>query len=179
MNGQKQTDNSLWQDLIKIGRFGYKFGEDGSFQIRITKNFQTGLLKMSEFFIIIDNQQIRFARTGQLRLDGMHLYGKFDDPEITGELKQVKKAWLAIDSETYENLLFPERGVIGMSLWFQDQEIGQVADVFNNGAHDVLVVMLDSKDDSIMIPDVTEYIVDKDIAGKRVIVRNIQELLEL
>lgn len=179
MKGQNQTGNSLWRDLIKIGRFGYKFGEDGSFQVRINKNFQTALLDNSEFFVIIDNQQVRFVRTGQLRLDRMHLYGKFSDPELSEELKQANKAWLAIDSESYETNLFPEREVIGMSLWLQDQEIGQVTDVFNNGAHDVLVVSLEGKEDSILIPDVDEYIIEKDIAGKRVIVWNIQDLIEL
>lgn len=182
-------------DLIKVGRFGYNFCNDDCFELRIYKNFRKEFLSFHEFFVILEDksgglpsrsyqgelkeQKVRFVIIEDLELKGSRLFGRFKDPEIITELKQAPKAWLAIDKKTYNSLALTDEELIGFDLFYQDQKIGKVTDVFDNKAQEVLVVTLDNDEKSFMIPDVEEYIVEKDHENYRVIARNIRELIDL
>ncbi|MBW6516563.1 MAG: hypothetical protein K0B81_08145 [Candidatus Cloacimonetes bacterium] len=166
-------------NLIKIGRFGYNYKDDGTFEIRVYANFQACFLSIDEFFVIINDEKIRFVVTEGLCLKGTRLTGKFQDQEIISELRKANKAWLAVDSETYDFLSFSQEDLIGRELFYQDKKIGIIADIFNNRAHDVLVVTLNQDEKSIMIPDVDEYVIKKDYENNKVVVKNIQELIDL
>jgi len=166
-------------NLIKIGRFGYNFKIDGTFELRVNSYFQTCFLSINEFFIVIDDEKIRFVVIDNLTLKGNRLTGRLHDPGVITELKKGERAWLAIDSETYDSLTSFQEELIGLDLIYQDKKIGIVTDVFDNRAQDVLVVTLDDDEKSIMIPDVAEYVVSKDYDLNRVIVKNIQGLIDL
>lgn len=166
-------------NLIRIGRFGYKFGQDGSFEIRVNDNFHTGFLTLNEFFVIIDEDKIRFIVTEKLTKKGRLLSGRFKNPEIVAELRKAAKVWLALNKEAYNDLVFPEEKLIGLHVFHQDIEIGTVTDLFYNGAHNVLIIKLTDEDRTIMIPEVDVYITEKDFSSNRVVVRNIDELKEL
>ena len=165
--------------LIKIGRFGYNFQDNGTFEIRVNANFQTCFLPLKEFFVIINDGTIRFVVMEELYLKGARLTGRFQDPEIIPELKRSEKAWLALDPQTYDSLALPQKELIGSDLICQDEKIGTITDIFNNSAQDILVVTLDQDEKSIMIPDVAEYVISKDYDSNRVIVKNIQGLIDL
>lgn len=166
-------------NLIKIGRFGYNFQDDGSFEIRVNANFQTCFLPIKEFFVIINDEMVRFVVMENLYLKGAKLTGRFQDPEIITELKRSEKVWLALDQDTFDSLTLPQEELIGSDLIYQDQKIGTITDIFNNSAQDILVVTLEQDEKSIMIPDVDEYVITKDYDSNRVIVKNIQGLIDL
>ncbi len=166
-------------NLIKIGRFGYKYKDDGTFELRVNSYFQTCFLSINEFFIVIDDEKIRFVVIDNMTLKGNRLTGKLQDPGVITELKKGEKGWLAIDGETYDTLTSAQEELIGLDLFYQDKKIGMVTDVFDNRAQDVLVVTLDDDQKSIMIPDVAEYVISKDYDLNRVIVKNIQGLIDL
>jgi len=55
-------------------------------------------------------------------------------------------------------------------------KIGEVVDIFNNGAHDVYVVRMGEKE--YLIPAVKEFIRDIQLAEKRIIVNEMKGLFE-
>lgn len=54
--------------------------------------------------------------------------------------------------------------------------IGEVIDIFNNGAHDIYVVRTGEKE--YLIPAVTEFIRDIQLSEKRIIVNEMRGLFE-
>ncbi len=67
--------------------------------------------------------------------------------------------------------------IIGLAVFSASgHEMGEVVDIFNNGAHDVYVVRMGGKE--YMIPAVKEFIGDILVSQKRIIVNDIEGLLE-
>ena len=166
-------------DLIKIGRFGYRFKDDGAFDLRVNSNFDPELLTLNYFFVVIDDLQVRYVSLLDLTLSGSRLKGRFQEQGLIRELRRAEKVWLAIDIDTYESLVEPEDELVGFALYDRDKRIGVITGVFNNTAHDVLVITLDEDEKSIMIPDVPDFVVSKDYPGKRVTVQDITGFLDL
>ncbi len=181
MSSQNNSGNQtkVWQDLIKIGRFGYNFQSDGRFELRVNNSFQDSLLNLNEFFLLIDEEKVRFATVTELKLSGYRLTGRFRDSALVVELKKAKKVWFAIDQETYDAQVLPSNKLIGLALFFDEKKIGVISEVFDNGAHDVLVVTLDEDGKNFMIPDVSEFVTEIDHTNHRVLAHNIQQLIDL
>jgi ribosomal 30S subunit maturation factor RimM len=166
------------EQLIRIGKFGNEGGAENSMKFRITSRFQPPYLSLSEFFIILDDDRIRFFMAETVALNDKELILTTEDRDLVKEVKQSKQAWLALDSETISTITEPENRAVGMHLVFKGENIGTVIHVFNNKAHDILVAETEEGKE-IMIPDVSEFVLEKDFLNGLITVHNVEDLLLL
>lgn len=66
--------------------------------------------------------------------------------------------------------------IIGFDVYSNDKLIGNVLDIINNGAHDILVIK--GKNKKHMIPFVNEFISNVDIENSKIYVNEIEGLLD-
>lgn len=138
-------------DVNKFLNYGYFYidGEDKKFEIensRVHKN--QVLVKLKEF----DN------------INQVERYKNKDIYVYTEDLNELEDSeYLIMD-------------LIGISVIYNDVEIGKVKDIIQNSANDVIVV--DGKDNKeIMIPNVDEFVKEIDLKNKRIIVELIKGMI--
>ncbi len=180
----KQTEDT---GLVKIGKLG-NYIEDGKrFVFNITTNFQENYLSMGELFLIMDDSKIRFTMFDNLGMKGVKKFVcGFPDSEIRKEIINSHNSWLAVDSKMMSELESDDDSLLGMSIEFNNIVIGTVIGLFNNSVYNIIVAEINTLSDSeeelikeVMIPDVDEFIIDKNYEDKRIKVKNIEGLLAL
>ncbi|MFA5498805.1 MAG: hypothetical protein WC327_04580 [Candidatus Cloacimonadia bacterium] len=165
-------------NLIKIGRFGKGIQEDGSFSLRVYADFQTCFMSLSDFFVVYDDGRVRYLTVQLDELRGNNLSGRIDDRSVVNEILGCQTAWLALDEETIDSLI-DEDGLIGLTVIWDDKEVGVVDDYFSNQSYDTLVITKVNSEETFMVPDVEEFVIEKDFEAKKIFVKNIAELMDL
>lgn len=166
-------------NLIKLGRFGNGVCENGAFTLRVYVEFQPSYLSVNDFFILFEDGRVRYLPIKLESLKGDRLTGKIDDRSVVMELLSSKPAWLALDEETIDSLNDFPGNPLGLSVIWEGREVGVVEDYFDNQSYHTLIVEKTDSEDSFMIPDVDEYVIEKNFDEKKIYVRNIADLIDL
>ena len=82
-----------------------------------------------------------------------------------------------INGTKVNNSQFINEDIIGFTVYNEDLLIGELTDIINNGAHDILVIK-SSNNDRIMVPFVDEYVKKVDLDNKKIMIETIEGLLD-
>ena len=88
-----------------------------------------------------------------------------------------KGDYVYIDRDDLKIDGFINEDIIGFAVYNEDLLIGELTDIINNGAHDILVIK-SSNNDRIMVPFVDEYVKKVDLDNKKIMIETIEGLLD-
>ena len=114
-----------------------------------------------------------------LRKSNRHLIVSFNEVTDRDVAAQYRGAILSssVEAMALREGEFLYEQIIGLRVVSRDgNEIGEVVDIFDSGAHDVYVVRRNEKE--YLIPAVREFICDIQVAGKKIIVNEMEGLFE-
>ncbi len=166
---------------ISVGKILNFHGIQGEAKVGYSKNQQDFLLKLKTLFIKHDGQYKPFEISSTRFHKNVALI-KFKDINSIEELTIYKGCLVFVPEETIRENLEEEEFLIdeltGLDVFDENNEkIGVVVGVSNNGATDLISVKSKTKNISL-VPFVKDLVPTVDIKGKKIIINNIQGLVE-
>lgn len=167
--------------FISVGKILNFHGIQGEAKVGFSKNQEEFFLSLNEVFVKIQNdyKPLKILRS---RLNKNFAVVKFDGINSINDLLSLKGALLFVEEATIRENLdddeFLVDELVGLDvLDFDGKKLGFIVGVSNNGATDLLSVKTKSKKISL-IPFVKAIVTNVDLKGKKVIINNLEGLLE-
>lgn len=169
---------------LAIGRATGAFGDDGALRVRWLGDGPDGLVRATTVWLARDDDDA-FPRRHQVQAASVSTRGEVH-MELAGlseraDAEACKGRLVLVDEAELEPLGEDEfywHELIGFDVVSQDGEpVGQVAELWETGGHDVLVVA-GARGEQLLIPTAREIVPEIDRAGRRVVVAVIPGLLE-
>ena len=166
---------------ISVGKILNFHGIKGEAKVAFTKNQEDFFCSLSEVFIKV-NHNYRPLVIENVRLHKNYALVKFEGINSINELMEYKGAFLYVEEETIRENLEEDEFLIDelVSLEVFDEnnkKLGFVVGVSNNGASDLLSVKTNSKK-IVLIPFVKAIVTDVSIKDKKIVINNIEGLVE-
>lgn len=166
---------------VSVGKILNFHGIKGEARVGFTKN-------QEDFFCSLDLVYIKSGddykplNIENVRINKNYALVKFEGINSINELMEYKGAFLYVEDSTIREALEDDEFLIdelvGLSIFDQDgKKQGFVIGVSNNGASDLLSVKTNSKK-VVLIPFVKAIVTDVSIKDKKVVINNIEGLLE-
>ena len=167
--------------FVSVGKILNFHGIKGEAKVGFTKNQEDFFCSLDKVFVKKDNEYLPLIIKNS-RLHKNIALVQFEGINSIDELLEYKGAFLYVEEETIrENLeedefLIDELG--SLEVFDQNGEKkGFVVGVSNNGASDLLSVKTNSKK-IVLIPFVKAIVTDVSIKDKKIIINNIEGLIE-
>jgi 16S rRNA processing protein RimM len=166
-------------NLISVGKILNFHGVRGEAKFGYSKNREDFLAKLSEVYILLDNEYKEFF-ISSIKFTPKCAIIKFKGIDSLNEILTYKGCLVfAKESTIRENLdedefLIDE--LVGLNVYDGDNRVGAVVGVSNNGASDLLSIKTNSKN-ICLIPFVKAIVLSVDIKKKRIQINNIEGLL--
>lgn len=166
---------------ISVGKILNFHGIKGEAKVGFTKNQEEFFCSLDKVFVKVNNDYTPFY-IENTRLNKTFALVKFEGIDSINDLMPYKGAFLYVEEETIrENLEEDEfliDELVGLSVLDEnDKNLGFIIGVSNNGANDLLSVKTNSKK-IVLIPFVKAIVTKVCIKDKKVIINNIEGLLE-
>ena len=167
---------------VSVGKILNFHGIKGEAKVGFSQNRQDFVLSLKNVYVKVGHEYKEFAITSS-RLNNKFLIVKFDGIDSIDELLNYKGCLLFVKEETIrENLEEDEfliDELVGMGVFDREtgKSLGFVIGVSNNGATDLLSVKTNTKH-VCLIPFVKAIVPDVDIKEKKILINNIEGLLE-
>lgn len=166
---------------ISVGKILNFHGIKGEAKVGFTKNQEDFFCSLKEIFVKTDNDY-RSLKIESVRLHKNFALVKFEGINSINELLDYKGAFLYVEEEMIrENLEEDEfliDELVGLEVFDENgKKLGFVVGVSNNGASDLLSVKTNSKK-VVLIPFVKAIVTDVSIRDKKVVIKNIEGLIE-
>ena len=167
--------------LVSIGKILNFHGIQGEAKVGFSKNQQDFLKQLKTVYINKDSEYIKFE-ISSVRFNKTFALIKFKGIDSINDLMPYK-GYLIFTEENFirENLAQDEFLVdelTGLNVFdLKGEKIGVVIGVSNNGSNDMLSVKSQSKKISL-VPFVKELVPTVDIKNKKIVVNNIEGLIE-
>jgi ribosomal 30S subunit maturation factor RimM len=164
------------EELVTVGSLGKNLDKRGFFTCNKVLDLPQDYISIKEVFLIFKDHRVRFVDVefsveNQLKL-------KILDQDLISDIVDSRGAKIALSQEDVDELRI-EQGLIPVSkldIIFEENKIGTLTEIFDNNAHEILVVqLLNGKE--IMIPYVERFVIGT--TEDRIIVKNIEDLLKL
>ena len=168
----------------KLGNNGKKTANESNkkhWQIVLVPEYQDYLGKLKSLYLIFKDHRVRYIKVDILRTiaDNKALV-TFDDEDLLQELISEDTLQVCLDEEELnsldtENLYYdPE----GMSVIWNDQNVGTIKDFFYNGAHYVYEITMDDGK-LVLIPDVEAFVTETDIEKRFIRVVELDQFIDI
>ena len=166
---------------VSVGKILNFHGIKGEAKVGFTKGQDGFFCSLKQVYIKAGNEYKSLNITN-IRLNKNFALVKFKDINSINELMEYKGAFLYVDENTIRENLDEDEFLIDelVSLEVFDQngkKQGFVVGVSNNGASDLLSVKTNSKK-IVLIPFVKAIVTDVSIKDKKIIINNLEGLLE-
>lgn len=167
---------------VSIGKITNFHGIKGEARVGYSKNQQDFVLSLDAVFIKKDNEYVEFEITSA-RPNKNVLIIKFKGIDSINEIIPYKGCLLFVDEEVVRENLDEEEFLIdeltGLEVFDNNdgKKLGFVIGVSNNGATDLISVKTNSKK-ICLVPFVKAIVPVVDIKNKKIMVNNIEGLLE-
>lgn len=167
--------------FISVGKILNFHGIKGEAKVGFTKNQEDFFCSLDKVFVKKDNEYLPLIIKNS-RLHKNIALVQFEGINSIDELLEYKGAFLYVEEETIRENLEEDEFLIDelVSLEVFDQngeKKGFVVGVSNNGASDLLSVKTNSKK-IVLIPFVKAIVTDVSIKDKKIIINNIEGLIE-
>ncbi len=166
---------------VSVGKILNFHGIKGEAKVGFTKNQEDFFCSLKSVFIKVDNDY-KLLKIQSVRLNKSYALVKFENINSINDLIPYKGAFLYVEETTIREALDEDEFLIdelvGLSVFDQnDKKQGFVVGVSNNGASDLLSVKTNSKK-IVLIPFVKAIVTDVSIKNKKIVINNIEGLLE-
>lgn len=168
--------------FISVGKILNFHGIKGEARVGYSKNQLEFLMSLDSVFIKNENEYTEF-KISSIRQNKNFLLVKFEDINSINDILPFKGSLLFVEEEVVrENLEEDEfliDELVGLEIFdiTNDKKLGFVVGVSNNGASDLLSVKTNSKK-ICLIPFVKAIVPAVDIKNKKIMINNIEGLLE-
>ncbi|MBO5737969.1 16S rRNA processing protein RimM [bacterium] len=166
-------------NLISVGKILNFHGVRGEAKFGYSKNREDFLEKLSEVYILLDNEYKEFF-ISSIKFTPKCAIIKFKGIDSLNEILAYKGCLVfAKESTIRENLEEDEfliDELVGLNVYDGDNRVGAVVGVSNNGASDLLSIKTNSKN-ICLVPFVKAIVLSVDIKKKRIQINNIEGLL--
>lgn len=168
-------------EFISVGKILNFHGIQGEAKIGFSKNQQDFLKTLKSVFIKSDSEYIKFEVTS-VRFNKTFALIKFKGINSINDLMPYKGCLIFVEETTIRENLEEDEFLIdeltGLEVVdLQDNSIGVVVGVSNNGVNDLISIKSKTKKISL-VPFVKELVPKVDIKNKKIIVNNIEGLIE-
>lgn len=166
---------------ISVGKILNFHGIRGEAKVGFTKNQEEFILGLEKVYVQ-EGSEYKPLYVERSRINKNVALFKFEGIDSINELIEYKGKLLFVNEETIrENLEEDEfliDELVGLSIFDEnDKKLGFVVGVSNNGANDLLSVKTNSKN-ICLVPFVQAIIREVSIKDKKIIINNIEGLLE-
>ena len=166
---------------ISVGKILNFHGIKGEAKVGFTKNQDDFFCSLKRVFVKFNGEYKPFD-IENIRLNKNVALVKFVEINSINELMEYKGAFLYVEENTVRDALEEDEFLIDelVSLEVFDSDgkkLGFVVGVSNNGASDLLSVKTNSKK-VVLVPFVKAIVTDVSIKDKKIIINNIEGLLE-
>ncbi len=166
---------------ISVGKILNFHGIKGEAKVGFTKNQEDFFCSLNKVFVKIEHDY-KPLNIETIRLHKNYALVKFEGINSINDLMEFKGAFLYVEEETIRENLEEDEFLIDelVSLEVFDQnnkKVGFVVGVSNNGASDLLSVKTNSKK-IVLIPFVKAIVTDVSIKDKKIMINNIEGLIE-
>lgn len=167
--------------FISIGKILNFHGIQGEAKVGFSKNQEAFLLSLNKVYIQKENEYVPLKIT-RSRLNKTFALIKFQGINSINELMEYKGSLLFVNEDTIREKLEEDEFLIdelvGLSVYdTDDNKLGFVVGVSNNGANDLLSIKTNSKNISL-VPFVKAIVVSVSIADKKIVINNLEGLLQ-
>ena len=167
--------------FISVGKILNFHGVRGEAKVGFTKNQEDFILKLKEVFVQ-DGSEYKPLKVENVRINKNFAIFKFEGINSINDLIEYKGMLLFVEEATIrENLEEDEfliDELVGLSIYDEnDKKLGFVVGVSNNGASDLLSVKTNSKH-ICLVPFVQAIIKEVSIKNKKIVINNLEGLLE-
>ena len=168
-------------NFVSVGKILNFHGIKGEAKVGFSKNQQDFFLSLSSVYVKVGNEYRLFV-IESIRLNKAFALVKFEGISSINELLPYKGCLMFVKEETIREALDEDEFLIdelvGLDVFdANDKKIGFVIGVSNNGATDLLSVKSLSGKVSL-VPFVQAIVPHVDIKSKKVVVNNIEGLIE-
>lgn len=168
---------------VSVGKILNFHGIKGEAKVGFSKDKQNFFLALKSVFVEFSKDEYRELKIEQSRSNKNFILVKFAGIDSINEILEYKGKLLFVEESTIrENLeedefLIDELVGMGVIDKENDENLGFVIGVSNNGATDLLSVKTKTKH-ICLIPFVKAIVPDVDLANKKIYINNIEGLLE-
>lgn len=166
---------------ISIGKILNFHGIQGEAKVGFSKN-QQDFLKSLKAVFVKQNEDYRELEVSSVRFNKTFALIKFKGINSINDIIPYKGCLLFVKEDMVRESLDEDEFLIdeltGLNVFdLEENQIGVVVGVSNNGVNDLLSVKSNSKKISL-VPFVKELVPTVDIKGKKIVVNNIKGLIE-
>mgnify|MGYP005754847507 CR=1 FL=1 len=167
--------------FVSVGKILNFHGIQGEAKVGFSKNQQDFFLSLDRVFVKLDGEY-KPLEISRSRVNKTFAIVKFEGINSINELLPLKGALLFVEEQTIRENLDEDEFLIdelvGLDVLDNDgNKLGFIIGVSNNGATDLLSVKTKSKKVSF-VPFVKAIVTDVDLKGKKVVINNLEGLLE-
>ena len=160
---------------ILVGQIVNTHGLKG--ELRIISNFPYKELVFTKGFKVYVGKRNDLCVINSYRKHKIYDIVTFDGIDNIDMAIAYKGDYVYIDRDDLKIDGFINEDIIGFTVYNEDLLIGELTDIINNGAHDILVIK-SSNNDRIMVPFVDEYVKKVDLDNKKIMIETIEGLLD-
>jgi len=166
-------------NFISVGKILNFHGVQGEAKLGYSKSRENFLAALKMVYLFIDNEYVPFE-IERIRFTPKCGIIKFTGIDTLNDILGYKNKLLFVDESTAREHLEEDEFLIdelvGLEVYDEDNKLGAVVGVSNNGASDLLSVKV--KDGSVhLVPFVKAIVLSVDINNRRIQVNNIEGLL--
>lgn len=167
-------------DFVSVAKILGFHGINGEVRVGYTKGHEPKL-KSAESFYVQKNGEFVEMPVSSVRFHKKYMLVKFANLNSINDVQEFQNCFLFMKKEKFDSLLEKDEylvtDLIGMQVFSKNDElIGVIKNVDSNGATDILSVKHGDK--NYFIPFVKELVPIVDTAEKKVLVNDIEGLLE-
>lgn len=167
--------------FVSVGKILNFHGIQGEAKVGFSKNQQDFFLSLDEVFVKVENEY-KLLKVVRSRLNKTFAIVKFEGINSINELIPFKGCLLFVQEETIRENLDEDEFLIdelvGLEVFDVDgKKLGFIIGVSNNGATDLLSVKTNSKK-VCFVPFVKAIVTDVSLKDKKIIIHNLEGLLE-
>jgi 16S rRNA processing protein RimM len=164
---------------ISVGKILNFHGIKGEAKVGFSKSQEDFLSSLKIVFI---GEKFEEFHISSVRFHKNFAIIKFEEINSVNELMTYKGEFLFVEEksikENLDNDEFLIKDLVGMPVFdIENKKLATVIAVTNNGASDLLTVTSENKKQA-MIPFVKEIVLNVDLENKKIVINNIQGLIE-
>lgn len=167
--------------FVSVGKILNFHGVQGEAKVGFSKNQQDFFLSLKNVYVKKDNDYI-LLEISRSKLNKNFALVKFKGFDSINDIIELKGSLLFVEETTIRESLDEDEFLIdelvGLEIFdVDDKKLGFVVGVSNNGASDLLSVKTNSKK-ICLIPFVKAIVTDVSLKNKKIIINNLEGLLE-
>ena len=167
-------------DKVIVGKIVNTCGLKGEVKVINSSDFSDERYKKnSVLFVGDDDKNINETLTvSSFRKNDKFIYLKFKEINSIEEAQKLKESYLFIDGDELDKIdddTFYYYQLLKMEVYYNNEKIGLISEVNDNGAQDLIRVEGDSV--NVLIPFVNEFVDRVDTENKKMYLKNLEGLL--